>query len=551
MIRLLILIFFCQLAAFERPFCIVIPSYNNKDWFEQNLDTIFEQKYHNYRVIYVADAPTDGTETLVAKYVKERNQEHRFTLLINRERQGILACMCQAIFSCDKEEIIVDLDGNDWLAHDEVLAELNKIYADPDVWMTYGQFLRYPGLLEGFASKVPTEIIEENRFRSFGGAVTHLKTFYAGLFQEIEKKDFLFEGKFIQKAADLAYTIPILEMAGHHTRFIPNVLYIYNHSYPLHDHKVSNALEEKMDRFIRGKEPYFPLDSLPTKKLLPIYAQIEDLCHPTLHDYSFIQDFLSYGHREKIELLADMEPRMRNLKIIGDHPAEFPRSGKIAVNCSSDEKGDCLLLYSTFNDRYPKGLERLVKLIENSDFKGHILYRLGGWPNVEEGSLALSHVPYAFKVSFFKEAERLGYKRALWLDTAVVPLVSLNSIFEMMADQGAFVMSNGRMIGTHANEEALVFFGINSTTAYQIPSCSAGLFGVDFTNPVGRKIIDWWHRAAYDKDAFFSARSDQNALSVVLYQLGITNFIGLDRMPHSPHDIRSDSLFWLDREFVH
>jgi len=551
MYRLFFLMILCKLAAFERPFCIVIPSYNNQEWIEQNLDSVFDQKYQNYRVIYIADAPTDETEVLVRDYVKMRNQEHRFTLISNVERQGVLACMCQAIFLCDKEEIIVDLDGNDWLAHDEVLLELNKIYADPDVWMTYGQFLRYPGFLVGFASEVPEEVIEENKFRSFGGAVTHLKTFYAGLFQEIEKKDFLFEGKFIQKAADLAYTIPILEMAGDHIRFVSDVLYIYNHSYPVHDHKVSNQLEEKMDRFIRSKESYFPLDFLPTKKILPVYTQIQDLCHPTLHDYRFIQDFLSYGHREKIELLADMEPRMRNLKIIGETPGEFPRSGKISVHSSPDEKENCILVYSTFNDRYPNGLERLVSLIENSDFKGHVLYRLGGWPNAEDGALALSHVPYAFKVSFFKEAEKLGYKRVLWLDAAVVPLVSLNQIFEMMSEKGAFVMSNGLMIGPYTNAEALAFFGLNLRSAFQIPSCSAGLFGVDLTNPVGKKIIDWWYRAAWDKDAYFSARSDQNVLSVILYQLGISNFIPLDRMPHSLSDIRPDSLFWLDREFVH
>ena len=112
-------------------------------------------------------------------------------------------------------------------------------------------------------------------------------------------------------------------------------------------------------------------------------------------------------------------------------------------------------------------------------------------------------------------------------------------------------MSNGVMVGPYTHPEALVFFGQNHPSTYQIPSCSAGLFGVDFEKTLGNKIIDWWHRAAFDKDAFFSARSDQNALSIILNQFGVSDFISLDRMPHSFDEIKSDSLFWLDREFVH
>jgi len=306
-----------------------------------------------------------------------------------------------------------------------------------------------------------------------------------------------------------------------------------------------------MDRFIRRKEVYPPLASLFDKKTPPIYAQIEDLLHPTLHDYRFIQDYLNFGKREKIGLLEDMTTRMRALKLIGEKPNEYPRSGKLSVNCEPNEKENCILIYSTFNDRYPQGLERLVECIQNSDYQGHILYRLGGWPNTEAGSLVLSHVPYAFKISFFKEAQRLGFKRVLWLDAAVVPVASLNKIFKMIETKGCFVMSNGREVGPYTNPEALAFFGLNHSSTYQIPSCSAGLFGVDFTQPIGRKIIDWWSRAALDKDAFYSTRSDQNALSIILHQLGISNFIGLDQMPHHKSEINSNSLFWLDREFVH
>lgn len=552
-----ILLLFNQFCYCEEPnkrFVIVIPSYNNKDWYQKNLASVFNQEYENYRVIYIADGSTDGTDQLVEEYVKQTEQQDWVTLIKNSERKGPLACMCQAVFSCDKDEIVVDLDGNDWLAHEKVLSKLNKIYADPDVWMTYGQFIYYPSFKKGIASKVPNEIVNQNKFRSYGGGITHLKTFYAALFQAIEKEDFLYEGNFIQKAHDLAYSIPISEMAGDHIRFIPETLYIYNHSYPTNENKASTPLEGEMDRYIRRKAKYEPLRSLPSDldqiEHHSLYKQIQDIHHPTLQDYGLIQDYLSNAARENIERLGDMEPRMRALKIIGSNPGEFPIFGSCNVNCSSDDRENCLLLYSTFNLSYPKGLKRLLQEVKESDFKGHILYRMGGWPNAEGGSLPLCHVPYAFKACFFQEAKRLGFKRVLWLDTAAVPLVSLNEIFSTIEKTGHFVMGNSHMIGPFMDPHVAVYFGVTDDETYKIPSCSAGLFGLDFSNKQSCKILDAWYKAAFDKDAFFSRRSDQTALSILLYQANIQDFVDLDRMPHSRNEIKPDSLFLLDREYV-
>ena len=307
-----------------------------------------------------------------------------------------------------------------------------------------------------------------------------------------------------------------------------------------------------MDAYIRGKEKYDPLSELPNNNfsLDSIYRQIQDIYHPTIQDYRFIQNFLWNGERKNLERLRDMEPRMRSLKIIGDTPEEFPQSGSVHVNRNINDRENCILIYATYNLAYQRGLKRLLKLIMESDYKGHVLYRAGGWPDAEGGSLVLSHVPYAFKVSFFKEAERKGFKRVLWLDTSVVPVASLNTIFDMIKEKGYFAMENTRMVGPHMCPEAAVYFGLNLQQTFHIRSCSAGLFGVDFTNPKAHAVLDRWYRAAHDDDAFFSARSDQNALSIILFQSNFDELISMDRLPHTEQEITSDSLFWLDREGV-
>ena len=551
MVRFLLIFFSLSLFSGECRFCIVIPSYNNSQWYKQNLDSIFNQDYQNYHVIYIDDASTDGTADLVKNYVAENNRQERFTLLLNRERQGQLACVCQAVSLCDKSEVVIDVNGDDWLAHNEVLSDLNQIYADKNVWMTYGQFVRHPSYKIGFAHSISQETIENQDFRNCKGAVTHLRTYYAALFQEIDRSDFLFEGEFIKRAGDLAYTIPMLEMAKDKSRFISDILYVYNYTFPMHVDKEPNDLELQMDHYIRSKTPYSPLEKLPFEKALPIYSQVSNLKNPSLQDYRFVQDYLSFGKRDKIENLADMTWRVKNFKIIGTGPSEYPFSGKITVNCSEEDKENCVLIYASFNDRYPQGLERLLNHIKESDFKGHILYRLGGWPNEEEGDLVFAHTPYSFKSAFFKEAQNKGYKKVLWLDTSVIPLVSLNEIFQTIENKGYFVMGNTHQIYPYSNPLSNAYFGLNHAYTNQIPSCSSGLFGVDLSKPLGKTIVKWWRKGAFDKDAYYCPRSDQNVLSIILHQLGIYDFVPISQMPHSRGEIGPDSLFLLDRRFVH
>lgn len=240
------------------------------------------------------------------------------------------------------------------------------------------------------------------------------------------------------------------------------------------------AISSLITNNVFGDDVYAPVE---------VYDHIKDICHPTLDDYWRIQQYLTYGERSIIKRLDDYQPNARNFKLIGTEPDELPQSGMIAVNCSENDRENCLIVYSSFNKNYPRGLKRLVKLVSESDFKGHILYRLGGWPNTEEGSLTLAHVPYAFKVCFFKEAKRLGYKRAFWLDTSIVPIVSLNKIFDMIKEKGYFIMGNSHMIGPYMHPGATDAFGIKHEITYQIPSCSAGITGIDFTNKIGSEII--------------------------------------------------------------
>lgn len=244
----------------EMPITIVIPSYKNKQWYQRNLDSVFAQNYHNYRIIYIDDASPDSTGELVKAYVAEKNEQKRVTLIQNPTRVGALANLYKAIWMCAPNEIVANLDGDDWFYDDHVLEKLNAAYSDPDVWMTYGQFIYYPSNIVGFAEAVPNDVIQNNAFREHSRGTTALRTFYAGLFHKIKIDDLLYGDAFFPSAWDLAMMWPILEMAGFHSRFIPDVCYVYNIDNPINDFKTDLNLQQNLDWVTRHMPRYSPVE---------------------------------------------------------------------------------------------------------------------------------------------------------------------------------------------------------------------------------------------------------------------------------------------------
>lgn len=246
----------------NKSFVIITASYKNADWYKRNLDSLFNQNYDNYRIIYIDDASPDSTGQLVQEYINECKQDHKVTLIRNTERQGAVANIYKAAHLCKPDEIILIVDGDDWLAHDNVLNRLNEIYQDPNVWATYGQFMWFPFALEGFAAPTSPDVIANNNFRGAAWNITHLRTYYAGLYQKIKKEDLMYEDRFYPMTGDLAVMYPIMEMAGSHAAYIADILYIYNAENSMNDNKVNIELQGKCGHHILCRPPYQPLNQL-------------------------------------------------------------------------------------------------------------------------------------------------------------------------------------------------------------------------------------------------------------------------------------------------
>lgn len=261
---LLLCIFFTTFLAIAKTpeMVIVTASYNNAQWVPAYFNSLASQTYRDWFVIYIDDNSTDNTVALLEDLIQQHQLDSQFVLIKNKKRMGHLLNQYSAIYSCDPKTIVVIIDGDDWLANEHALETIYNTYQDGNTWLTYGQFWYLDKNKKGFCKPIPQEVIERNGIRDISWRASHPRTFYAGLFHKIQFEDLLYEGHFFPKCADVATMFPMIEMAGPHVTFIPEVLYVYNDSNPISYHHDPSE-QRKIEAYLRKKTRYQPLKEPP------------------------------------------------------------------------------------------------------------------------------------------------------------------------------------------------------------------------------------------------------------------------------------------------
>jgi glycosyltransferase involved in cell wall biosynthesis len=337
----------------ELPLVMLVCSYNNAPWVTKNLDSIFSQEYTNFRVLYYDDASEDDTVTQVLEYIEQHNLHDKIELMVNGQRQRKLYNIYNAFHSCEDNEIIVQLDGDDWLAHNKVLTKLNAIFKNPNIWFSYGQYKQYPSGQMGYCKEIPQSIKREGSFKkkSGGGGASHIKAFYAWLAKAIKLENLITEniqnwsGQFYPAANDSATVYPMLEMSREHIYFNPEVLYIYNIKNPTsHTNTSEKSLQLKCDQEI---------------KTFPIYDYLKEPLLNRLNQYNnAIADIIVFSKNNiASSALATLISLKANLKGVSDiillynssdksTETEFKAIEKIILNTT------CINLYNQNNISY-------------------------------------------------------------------------------------------------------------------------------------------------------------------------------------------------------
>ena len=106
-------------------FKIIVPAFNVESWAEKNINSILSQEYKNFEIFYTDDLSTDNTFDVVSSL-----NDGRIDLVRNTQKKYALQNIVESIDRANPndEDVIVVVDGDDWLYNDQALNIVKDTY---------------------------------------------------------------------------------------------------------------------------------------------------------------------------------------------------------------------------------------------------------------------------------------------------------------------------------------------------------------------------------------------------------------------------------------
>lgn len=182
---------------------------------------------------------------------------------------------------------------------------------------------------------------------------------------------------------------------------------------------------------------------------------------------------------------------------------------------------------------YSKGQKRLVESLKDTGYSGDILTWNG---EIINNSHDPRH-PYTMKAAAWVEAIKKGYTHILWLDCSVYAVKNIDSLFELIDEEGMYFWKSGWNLAQSAADSDLAWAGITRDEAEYLHECASGIVGMNIYAPKMSTIIDLFllankagvcstsrlHSGQSNDPRFRFARQDQTAMSLAFHKAGFTN----------------------------
>ena len=244
----------------DQRYVFVVPFYNARDFLPKCVNSIKRQQHENFKCFLIDDMSTDDSADVVRGLIKD---DPRFVLTQNQEKCYALKNIYNTLESdsIEGDDVIILLDGDDWLSSSKILNALNEAYSD-DCMVTYGSYVMHPyGVRGPEPSKYPSDVVSNNLYREDKWRASHLRTFKHHLWKKINIDDLKDdEGKFYSVSYDQAIMLPLIEMASERVKYIDSVMHVYNKQNPLNVDKIKAQLQFETAQKIRQKTKYQRVD---------------------------------------------------------------------------------------------------------------------------------------------------------------------------------------------------------------------------------------------------------------------------------------------------
>jgi glycosyltransferase involved in cell wall biosynthesis len=237
---------------------VIVTGHNTESWAEKCINSIKNQTYKNFVCAVVDDCSIDSSLEKIKNTV---NNDKRFHIFKSTSRKYALSHIADCIkFLCkDDNDIIVQIDGDDWLYDENVFQKLIDVHTKKNIWLTYGQFVKYPSMEKGFCQRYFEEVIKNKLYRENIWISSQLRTFKYFLWKNIKDEDLRDEqGSYYKIVWDLAMMFPMMEMCESENIhvFVNEILYVYNMNNPINDFKLHIDEIAIIEKKLRLKTKY-------------------------------------------------------------------------------------------------------------------------------------------------------------------------------------------------------------------------------------------------------------------------------------------------------
>jgi hypothetical protein len=218
----------------------------------------------------------------------------------------------------------------------------------------------------------------------------------------------------------------------------------------------------------------------------------------------------------------------------------------------------CIVCYAPFSinewgrdvGSFAEHIQSNVAALEATGFNGYFYYQIGGFPSPSGKEIQYAAVPNSGKIFMMLEACKRGFKKVLWMDSALIPLRNPAAFFIWIETRGYFFRGET----TPTNAWSYIF----PTTRQQLKdltgtdvlnSCfiNTHIFGLKMDTPLAQKLIEDYYQLVDLGTPFLSCFPDEFVLTSILGQpefsswqpFNLVTFLqSFDRVPQSPENLQ-------------
>jgi glycosyltransferase involved in cell wall biosynthesis len=196
-------------------FKIIINCGPCEDFIGACLNSVREQTWADWQAFVTVDASGDNT---YSRALAAAGDDPRIHIHKNETRRYSMYNLIHSIerSKADPEDVIANLDGDDWFCDLRALHKIAEAYDQRGCWITYGSWLSNVrgkgGNLDGKWPAYPDGNVDFRRHRFLGTAP---RTWKRWLWDHLEDADLRSDsGAYVRVSEDQMIMIPLLEMCG-------------------------------------------------------------------------------------------------------------------------------------------------------------------------------------------------------------------------------------------------------------------------------------------------------------------------------------------------